>query len=116
MKKSECKRHNCHWFDGFACHRVTDNYTGIEVENVTQGCVPETYNEYVKRCRKVVSMTKVSCKDCRHRLKCTPEEFAGLKRSFYYCEIYPFGRRGASLKLHQSLQLCRFNKWEPKKK
>ena len=49
MKKSECRKLKCHWFDGIACHLVSESYSGVEPEYVESGCVPETYNEYVER-------------------------------------------------------------------
>lgn len=115
MKKSECRKLNCHWFDGEACHRINPkSYGGINPEDITMGCVPETMDEYIEHCRKVAGMIKVSCKDCKHRVFCNKVDYPGLKNSFHYCDIFTYSKKGTPLRLYQSRQKCGFSSWEAK--
>ena len=114
MKKSECRKLKCHWFDGIACHLVSESYSGVEPEYVESGCVPETYNEYVERNREISIPEKASCKNCKHCIYCNKVDYPGIKSSFHYCDIFTYGKNDIALKLYQSRQLCRFSRYESK--
>ena len=108
MDAKKCKASHCHWFDGTFCHRDKTGYVGTEPEYVGK-CVPETYDEYEEHCRKMAGFAQLSCKSCKHRIKYIAEG-----RSYYYCDILMYDKKGKVRPLGNALTMCHYDKWEPK--